>query len=209
MQPQVVTYPGIRLVKEFPPFPKNPFGLMRGSFIYTDSEELADEFGFTAGQPIPLCYDGHHVRSLTIELTIDGLVALINKGVWKVSDREPMPEESFVNLEFRMGGGQITVADFWMRLWDTQQEVPEYFKLQTAPDVSSFDLKGAAAAAGKQLIVHAEVSPSQITQNGAGGQSISTVVGNADKGLLDCEVPLSLDDMLSGDRFFLCELFGD
>jgi hypothetical protein len=129
----------------------------------------------------------------------------IDKGVWKVSDKDGVPQELIPQLERQMGG-QVTMRDFWTNLWDTQQEFPERFKLQTSPDVTADDLKAAAAAAGKRLFIHAQVDPVEITTNEKGGQSISMNIGNSDNGALEGKVPLSLDEMISGDRFFICQI---
>jgi hypothetical protein len=205
MQPRIMSYQGVRIVNHFPPFPENSLGLRRGSYIHTRDERIAERFGFPVSQPIPLCYDGKVVRCNTVRWNIDGLLKGISEGVWEISDKDPVPNELIPQMERQMGK-QVTAEYFWKNLWNTQKEFPEQFKLQTSPDVTADDLKSAAAAAGKKLFIHAEIQPGQISGSEPGKQSVSLVIGGSDNVILDCQIPLSIADMLSGDRFFLCQI---
>jgi hypothetical protein len=201
---QIMSYPGIRLVNNFPPFPDNPFGLQRGSFVFTEEPKLAAKFGFPVGHPIPLCFDGKIVRCNTIGWNIDGLVQGINEGIWKIGEGR-VADELIATIEYQMGG-QVTVEEFWTKLWETQTNFPERFKLQTSPDVSADDLKQAAAKAGKRLFIHMEMEPSKLETTADGTSSLVMMIGNSDKGYLEGSLQLTLNEMASGDRFFICQI---
>lgn len=205
MPDQIIHYPGLRIVKNLPPFPDNSYGLKRGSYIYTNNAELAEEFDFDVGQLIPLCYDGNLVRCCNIGWKIDDLVAGIKDGTWNVSDKEPVPTELISQMERNQGGGQVTATYFWEKLWVLQKAFPERFKLQTAPDMTADDLKKAAAATGRKLFIEAEMAPGQVRQDES-GLSMSMILGSGDVGILSGQFWISLEEMFSGDRYFLCKL---
>ncbi len=205
MSGNIKYFPHLRIVNNLPPFPDNPYGLKRGSYIHSNNAELAEEFGFPVGQPIPLCYDGKLVRCHIIGWKIEDLVDGIKDGTWIVSDMEPVPTDLIATMEINQGGGQVTAAHFWTSLWDTQRVIPEKFKLQTAPDVSADDLKKAALTAGKNLFIEAEMAPGQVHQDES-GLSMSMILGSGDVGILSGHFWISMEEMLSGNRYFLCKL---
>ncbi len=204
MQEQIIEYPGIRLVDTFPEFPKNKHGLQRGSYIFSNSEEIAEQYEYPRREPIPLCYDGTHVRCNNISWTIDELVSQIDSGTWHLAGTS-IDTELITAMERQMGG-QVTLDIFWGQLWDTQNPLPKKFRLRTASNITSQALKDAAAIAGKNLFIHFEAGPHKVDKTKSGQTSISIPLSNSDRGHLEGTLRLSLSEMLSGDKIFLCEL---
>ncbi len=204
------SYPDLRFVNEFPPFPDNPFGLRRGSHIYCDDADLAKEFRFPVGQPVPLCFNGTFIRCNNLGWLPEALIEDIRRGNWKISDEAPIAEKLLPQMEFQMGR-QVLLKHLWGDLWENQVAVPDIVCLECAPDVTQDDIKSSALAHKKHVVVMAEVLPPTVQPDGSSA-TMTVIAGDAGSmslGLVG-SLPQLLADYLPlqfpGDKFFVCHL---
>jgi hypothetical protein len=76
----------MKKLKKLPDFPKNEYGLIRGTILEGNNEAVR-LLGLEVGEKIPIGYDGEFIRCGGIVWSINRIMEEIKKGWWIVVGR--------------------------------------------------------------------------------------------------------------------------